>query len=209
MKDLIIIGASGFGREVAWLVERINKKEQTWNLLGFLDDNEEIQCTTVNGYPVLGTIHSVTDYQDAYYVCAIGASKVREKVINRVKEIKQLAPNITLEIDGGINNETINYVKDKVNIVVSGSYITNSNNFQETINELKNCVFGYDEKYDFRHTLNTIIVRNRVFTTNEDGTYYITWPFGHPMKGDNVDRFPACSPKNESITVYDFINDYH
>ncbi|SEQ20906.1 sugar O-acyltransferase, sialic acid O-acetyltransferase NeuD family [Lachnospiraceae bacterium NE2001] len=91
MKDLIIIGASGFGREVAWLVERINKKEQTWNLLGFLDDNEEIQCTTVNGYPVLGTIHSVTDYQDAYYVCAIGASKVREKVINRVKEIN---PNI-------------------------------------------------------------------------------------------------------------------
>ena len=25
MKKLIIIGASGFGREVAWLVERINR----------------------------------------------------------------------------------------------------------------------------------------------------------------------------------------
>lgn len=25
MKDLYIIGAGGFGREVAWLVERINK----------------------------------------------------------------------------------------------------------------------------------------------------------------------------------------
>ena len=41
MKDLIIFGASGFGREVAWLVERINAKQPTWNLLGFMDDNEE------------------------------------------------------------------------------------------------------------------------------------------------------------------------
>ena len=37
MKKLLIIGASGFGREVAWLVERINKKVSEWNLLGFLD----------------------------------------------------------------------------------------------------------------------------------------------------------------------------
>ena len=31
MNDLIIFGASGFGWEVAWLVERINKKSPTWN----------------------------------------------------------------------------------------------------------------------------------------------------------------------------------
>ena len=43
MKDLIIIGASGFGREVAWAVERQNKVTPTWNLLGFMDDNDEIQ----------------------------------------------------------------------------------------------------------------------------------------------------------------------
>ena len=33
MKKLYIIGAGGFGREVAWLVERINEKAQTWDLL--------------------------------------------------------------------------------------------------------------------------------------------------------------------------------
>ena len=38
MNDLIIVGASGFGREVAWLVERINRVTPTWNLLGFMDD---------------------------------------------------------------------------------------------------------------------------------------------------------------------------
>ena len=87
MKDLIIIGASGFGREVAWLVERINSKEPTWNLLGFIDDNDDIQGQKINGYAVLGKSEDVSKYTGAYFVCAIGASKTREKVINQVKGI--------------------------------------------------------------------------------------------------------------------------
>lgn len=55
MKDLIIFGASGFGREVAWLVERINKIEPTWNILGFVDDADDIQGTKINDYKVLGS----------------------------------------------------------------------------------------------------------------------------------------------------------
>ncbi len=91
MKDLIIIGASGFGREVAWLVERINKVEPTWNLIGFVDDNAEIQNAEINGYRVLGTSDDVIKYPDSYYVCAVGASRTRERIINRVKQIN---PNI-------------------------------------------------------------------------------------------------------------------
>lgn len=91
MKDLIIIGASGFGREVAWLVERINYKEPTWNLIGFIDDNDEIQGGIINGYSVLGKSEDVSKYPEAYYVCAVGASRTREKIITRVKEIN---PNI-------------------------------------------------------------------------------------------------------------------
>ena len=91
MKDLIIFGASGFGREVAWLVERINKVAPTWNLLGFMDDNEAIHGTEINGYRVLGGTATVADYPDAYFVCAVGASKVREKIISNLKMIN---PNI-------------------------------------------------------------------------------------------------------------------
>ena len=74
MKDLIIIGASGFGREVAWLVERVNKVSETWNLIGFLDDNKSLQGTDVNGYEVLGTTDDAGRFPDAYFVCAIGAA---------------------------------------------------------------------------------------------------------------------------------------
>lgn len=59
MNDLIIIGASGFGREVVWLVERINRFNPTWNLLGFMDDNSEIQNEEINGYRVLGTTNDI------------------------------------------------------------------------------------------------------------------------------------------------------
>ena len=43
MKDLYIIGAGGFGREVAWLVERINadnkarNNPEPWSIKGFID----------------------------------------------------------------------------------------------------------------------------------------------------------------------------
>ena len=87
LKDLIIFGASGFGREVAWLVERINKIKPTWNLLGFMDDNEDVQGALINGYNVLGNSYDIGKYPNAYFVCAIGASKVREKVINGLKRI--------------------------------------------------------------------------------------------------------------------------
>ena len=71
-KGLIIIGASGFGREVAWLVERINKDKPTWDLLGFLDDADELQGKAVNGYPVLGRITDVGERPEAFYRRANG-----------------------------------------------------------------------------------------------------------------------------------------
>ena len=87
MKDLIIFGASGFGREVAWVVERINKVNTVWNLLGFIDDDETLIGTEINGYKVLGKTEDVVNYPDAYFVCAVGASRVREKIVNNLKRV--------------------------------------------------------------------------------------------------------------------------
>ena len=84
MKDLIIIGASGFGREAMWVAERMNEQSPEWNILGFMDDNAELEGKNVGGYSVLGDVDTVTKYPDAYYLCAVGASKVREKIIKKV-----------------------------------------------------------------------------------------------------------------------------
>lgn len=87
MKDLIIFGASGFGREVAWAVERMNKVASTWNILGFMDDDDSIQGTEVNGYKVLGKSTEVRQYPDAFFVVAVGASRTREKIVSNMKVI--------------------------------------------------------------------------------------------------------------------------
>ena len=87
MKDLIICGAGGFGRETAWAAERQNKAEATWNILGFMDDDESIQGSELNGYRVIGKTSDVGKYPEAHFVVAVGASKTREKIVGKMKNI--------------------------------------------------------------------------------------------------------------------------
>lgn len=86
MKKLIIVGAGGFAREVAWLVERINATEPVWELLGFTDDNPKLWGNIINGYPVLGGVQVLVEHKDAYVVCAVGSAKVRKLLINKIQE---------------------------------------------------------------------------------------------------------------------------
>lgn len=56
--------------------------------------------------------------------------------INELYEIrKKYHYNFKIEVDGGINNETISNVQ-KADMVVVGSYITNSSNYEERINTI-------------------------------------------------------------------------
>ena len=54
-KKIVIVGAGGFGREVLWLIERINEKKLCWKVAGFIDD--AMECNhTINQIPVLGSL---------------------------------------------------------------------------------------------------------------------------------------------------------
>ena len=56
----------------------------------------------------------------------------------KAENIRKLNKNIIIEIDGGIKDTNIDEVKKYVDIAVVGSYITNSNDYNEAINKLKN-----------------------------------------------------------------------
>lgn len=87
MKDLIIIGVGGVGREAALIAEEINEQSQEWNILGFVDDNESVQNTYINGYPVLGKSDYLQNYKEEVYVfCGISNYKVKKKIISKLKE---------------------------------------------------------------------------------------------------------------------------
>ena len=70
-----------------------------------------------------------------------GGQQFIEKSSERVKEVKRLLNsydfnNIIVNVDGGINNETVKLCKD-ADMVTSGSYIINSNDFQLKIDSLR------------------------------------------------------------------------
>lgn len=86
MKELYIIGAGGFGREVAWLVERINAQNLTWDLKGFLDDNEGLHGTQMNGYSVLGGCDYLNYTEnEVWIICAVGSPKIRKKIVEKIQ----------------------------------------------------------------------------------------------------------------------------
>ena len=91
MKKLVIIGAGGFGREVAWLVERINDIEPSWDLQGFIDDDESIHGKLEDDYKVLGGCDYFNDLnEDIWCVCAVGSSRVRKQIIEKVEKYENV-----------------------------------------------------------------------------------------------------------------------
>ena len=66
-----------------------------------------------------------------------GGQPFLEDTVGRIKMVRKLigSRKILIEVDGGINDKTINMVKD-VDIVVVGSYIVCSNCYDESIKKL-------------------------------------------------------------------------
>ena len=84
VKPLIIVGAGGLGREVAWLVEDINKNTPQWNLLGFVDDG--VNGFTVEDYPILGDVDSLFYMEPLpWVIVAIANASVRKRIVGQIQ----------------------------------------------------------------------------------------------------------------------------
>jgi len=87
LNELVIIGAGGFGRETAALVEAINAASPCWQLLGFLDDDTSLHDSQILGYPVLGTTERMKDQSIPYFTVAIGSPANRREIAQRVEQV--------------------------------------------------------------------------------------------------------------------------
>ena len=82
MKDLVIVGTGGVGKETALIVEDINEISQEWNLLGFIDDNKELIGKEINGYKVLGDREFLNNFdKEVYVVIAIADYCIKEELV--------------------------------------------------------------------------------------------------------------------------------
>ncbi|MBR4830319.1 MAG: ribulose-phosphate 3-epimerase [Bacilli bacterium] len=57
--------------------------------------------------------------------------------MEEISKLKERFSNYIISADGGINDKTINLIRDYVDMVVSGSFITDSNDYQYSIDLLK------------------------------------------------------------------------
>ncbi len=77
MHRIVIVGKGGFGREVEWLIERINSISPTWDLIGYIDNNSSDK-------DVVGDDDYLVHCEDELYVAiAIGNSVLREKIYSK------------------------------------------------------------------------------------------------------------------------------
>lgn len=116
-RPLVIIGASGLGKEVAWLARRLGRKVR-----GFIDDDPVLQDGSFYGYPVLGTLSAWPEHTDAAFVIAIAAPRVKKKILGKMQGESE--PAFAVLIDPAASIETDITQIGCGTIICAGSVVT-------------------------------------------------------------------------------------
>jgi len=81
MKQLVIIGAGGFGREVlAWARQSV----QGWAVKGFLDDNAGALEAFAKTVPVIGRVEDYEPEAGDVFVCAMGRVEFKRRCVEQL-----------------------------------------------------------------------------------------------------------------------------
>ena len=142
MKDLIIIGAGAFGREVSWVVERVNAVAPTWNLRGFVDDTPAKQGTVIDGDPVLGPVSMLDGVtEETHVICSIGNGRVRKLVMDRVLKNENLHPATLIDPAAIVGR---NAQVGEGSVVCAGTVLAISSRLEAHCIVNLNCTIGHD-----------------------------------------------------------------
>ena len=131
---------------------KLNPEFITFHLEATKDIVKTIEAIKMQGIKAGITIRPDTDlYELMPYLSLVdlvlimsvnpgeGGQEFMMSAVDRLQALREIRKNnglsFLIEIDGGINKDTIKFVKD-VDIAVSGSFICNSFNYQERIDEL-------------------------------------------------------------------------
>ena len=151
MRPLYIVGAGGFGREVAWLVERLNSQHPTWELRGFIDDDRSIHGTVLNGLPIVGDCESLKKKdEDFWCVCSVGSAAIRKRIIGKLQTIEHL--HFATLVDPGVTmSESVEIGEGS--IICAGTILTVNIAIGEHCIINLDCTLGHDDVLDNYVTL--------------------------------------------------------
>lgn len=162
MNSIVIYGSGGFAREVAHLIEGINKLRKEWDVLGYLDDNIDNHGKEINDLPVLGGREWLSDKRDINVVLGIGSPKVKKAIIEKLEQYSNISyPNL---IHPSVTFSRFNDIGIG-NIICEGNILTTNIKLLDFVTINLNCTIGHDVELGFYSTVhpNASISGNVVF----------------------------------------------
>lgn len=149
---IVIIGASGFGKEVLWTIEDCNKTKKQYNVIGFIDDNKKLLGKKIHGKKVLGGLEwfSKNNLKNLQCVIAISDCDIREKLVKRISKHE-------IKFGTIIHPSSIisKFVKiGKGTIIQAGNIITTDVVIKDHVHVNIACTIGHDSIIDNFVTLN-------------------------------------------------------
>lgn len=138
MRDLLIIGAGGYGREVCQVVEDL---DPAWKVLGFLDDREELHGGMVRELPVLGGIDAVTEHPAAAVAVAVGSPAGRRAVAERLAGLPDERLPVLVHPRAWIGNRV---EVGAGTVVLAGAAVSTDIAIGRFACLNKNCIVGHD-----------------------------------------------------------------
>lgn len=161
MKKIIILGAGGFAREVAWLIEEINSEHEEWYLEGFIEEGNKNVGAVLNNYKILGDFEWIknNEYENLFYVCAVGDPTLRIK-FSEAAENLNVKPAILIHPNAKISNYSS---IDEGTIICAGAIITANVTIGKHVVISVNSVVSHDSIIsDFTTILPSVTVSGNV-----------------------------------------------
>jgi sugar O-acyltransferase (sialic acid O-acetyltransferase NeuD family) len=95
-RDIVIVGNGGFAKEVAFLIEDINRQKETWNLLGYISESAGDIGDSHGKYIIYNSDDWLEETsEEINVVFGIGAPKIVNAVSSKLMKNKNLTfPNI-------------------------------------------------------------------------------------------------------------------
>lgn len=142
-RKLYIVGAGGFGREVLWLAERMNKQNEIWDIQGFIDDDQHTHGQELNGKKVLGGCTYLENLtEDVYVICAIGAAKTKKRVVDKLSKINGI--HFATLVDPSVMMS--DYVQiGEGSIICAGTILTTNITIGRHVIINLDCTLGHDD----------------------------------------------------------------
>ena len=136
-----IIDAIGLNPEIITIQYEACKRKEINKFLDIIKENGIKAGLAINPKTSIRKIKKYLDKIDYLLVMSVEAGLPGQefipKTIKKIKRIRKLNPNFLIGVDGGINYENTKELVNLVDILVVGSYVTETDYYEDQILKLK------------------------------------------------------------------------